>query len=61
MIKLTLFDSAGARSSDVYVSMSSIVTVQHANPSGSIITLTRGALHVREAVDQVLKTLGKWT
>ena len=61
MIKLTLFDSAGARSSDIYVSVEHILTLHHGNPTGTIVTQTRGAIQVREAVDQVLKAMGRLT
>lgn len=57
MLKFTYNDLSGRRSGEVHVNPQHIVSVEHGNPSGSIITLLRGQIHVAQSVDQVVKVV----
>lgn len=55
MIKLTLYDDAGAR--DVWLNPSYVIAVTPANPKGALISTVRGLHHVNQTVDMVIAKL----
>lgn len=57
MIKLSLFDAAGHANGIIHVNAQHVVSLQPANPRGTIITSLRGAIHVNQTVDQILEMM----
>jgi hypothetical protein len=57
MIKLTLHDRAGMRDGEIHIALDSVVSVMAANPSGCVVTLTRGTIHVAQSMQQLLNLL----
>ena len=53
LVKFTLYDISGRRAPWVKISVSSIISISPANPSGCVITCTRGAFHVAQGEEQV--------
>jgi hypothetical protein len=59
MIKFTLYDGKGRKSDDLYLRCSEIVALNEGNPSGTIITASRGTYHVAQSITQVLILMEK--